>query len=201
MIELSLEYPRREGLKEIIYAFVVKSTVSRAHIPNKLKKINALLTATMVEEQCLQYLEIRYQNDQPDKDPIQLGEISIEIDWHQHAIEVSNGHDTFHLDKDDPLGSLSPGLSELANRIRLLGLKDGANNISYAVRWTPQVYLTEGKHGKLCEAHGLLRDHNANDANVRAKAAYDAAEKYTISLSLEDASETKVTARWRLNNE
>jgi hypothetical protein len=141
-VGLDLEEPRKEGLKEIIYSFIVKCLVNKGRIPHALNSINKLLNGCMISEEVLKVLEVKFLHETDDTAK-QIGLAIISIDWMQHALELKSGNAKVVIDKEDPLGSMSPAMSELSNNLRVRGIKHKVNNITWSVTWVDQIYTSD----------------------------------------------------------
>ncbi|MCB1510393.1 MAG: hypothetical protein KDJ36_05775 [Hyphomicrobiaceae bacterium] len=194
-VGLGLEEPRNEALKDIIYAFIVKCLVSKGRIPHSLKKIDSILMGCMVSEEILKVLVIKFLNETSDTVK-QIGVAKVSVDWAQHALELQAGKTTIVIDKEDPLGSMSPAMSELANNIRIRGIKQQVNNITWSVTWIDRIYASEAVWDALNAKHGLVRNTKSSGKYAVAEAEFSRAKKKKITAAIGDAREVGFEVLW-----
>lgn len=196
-ISVDMDEPRNEGLKEIIYYFIYKSVRNNAgRIPGSLEKINKILSGGMVEQEILKVLLVRYLRESDTSDPVQIGEAKITIDWSEYALQLKAGNKTLTIDKDDPLGTMSPAMSDLANELRKRGVKQGVNSLTWSVTWIDRVWQSDSTWDALNKRFGLVRSTDDKSKYASAANAFARAKKKKIVVQLDDAREVGFEVLW-----
>jgi hypothetical protein len=195
-LTLEIDEPRDEGIKDLVYYFIFKSVLIKKNITNALNKIERLLQNTVVNQKVLKILEVNYLHVSEAKKVNQVGFVKIVINWTAYSLAVNSGKGKFKISKDDPLGSMSPAMSELANHLRMEAIKHSVNDLTWAVTWVDEVYNSESRWSQINKENGLVKPHEENDEYNATKAEFDKAKKKRIVVNLGVANEADFEVLW-----
>jgi len=195
-LTVSLETPRNEAISDLIYFFVYKTVTQTGEIGKALSDIKRLLVNAVTKEKILQVLQVRYLATNPDGNIRQVGIVDIVLDWNTHRLAVNSGRDKILISKDDPLGSMSPALSALAEELRGHSIRHGVSGLTWTVSWTKDVCDSVEKWSAANQQNGLVPLSEATGAHEEARKQFELAAKKQISVRLGVANEVLFNILW-----